>query len=88
MGKNLKTLALARIYEMHGLREDALTIYREVLLAQPESREAQLSIKRLMLEAPSFNAPNSAQLELFANPQTPEDTLQFQRWLLQWNSKI
>lgn len=87
-GDNLKSTALARIYEMQGLKEDALHIYREVLLAHPENKEAQMAIKRLMLEAKRFPEVNKAQKQLFTQPQSNEDIIQFQRWLLQWNSKI
>ncbi|MCH5313010.1 MAG: hypothetical protein J1E28_01235 [Helicobacter sp.] len=88
MAQSIKTLALAQIYEMQGLKEDALKIYREILLESPESKEAQRAIKRLMLVQKTFPPLNQEQKELFVNPKSPEDLIQFQRWLLQWKSKI
>ena len=32
MADSIKTLTLAQIYEMQGLKEDALKIYREIFL--------------------------------------------------------
>ena len=84
----MKSVALARIFEMQGLKEDALKIYREVLLTHPEDKEAQSAIKRLMLAQKHYPPSNEAQIALFVNPQTPQDSISFQRWLLQWNSKI
>ena len=46
MADSIKTLTLAQIYEMQGLKEDALKIYREILLESPENKEAQMAIKR------------------------------------------
>lgn len=88
MADSIKTLTLAQIYEMQGLKEDALKIYREILLESPENKEAQMAIKRLMLVQKHFPSPNLAKKELFVNPKSQEDLIQFQRWLLQWNSKI
>ncbi|TLE00694.1 tetratricopeptide repeat protein [Helicobacter japonicus] len=88
MADSIKTLTLAQIYEMQGLKEDALKIYREILLESPENKEAQMAIKRLMLVQKYFPPLNLAKKELFVNPKSQEDLIQFQRWLLQWNSKI
>ncbi len=41
-----------------------------------------------MLVQKHFPPTNQIQKELFVNPQSQEDSIQFQRWLLQWNSKI
>ena len=88
MAQTIKTIALARIYEMYGLKEDALNIYREILLESPESKEAQRAIKRLMLVQQTYPQGNHAQREFFINAQSQEDLIQFQRWLLRWTSKI
>ena len=82
---NIKSVALAHIYEMQGLKEDALRIYREILLQNPNNKEAQMAIKRLKIAQKHFPPTNEAQKELFTNPKSPEDLIQFQRWLMQWN---
>ena len=88
MANSIKTLSLARIYEMMGLKEDALKIYREILLERPENKEAQIAIKRLMLVQKHFPPVNEEQKHIFMELSTQEDILQFQRWLLRWTSKI
>ncbi|TLD97592.1 hypothetical protein LS71_002270 [Helicobacter jaachi] len=85
---SIKTTLLAQIYEMQGLKEDALKIYRDILSSEPDNREAQAAIERLLSTKRHFPSPNLAQLELFSNPRNEEDLLQFQRWLLEWTSKI
>lgn len=85
---SIKSIALARIYEMQGLKEDALTIYRDILLHDPSDKDAQHAIKYLMLEQSNFPHVNTARKEQFISPQSQDDRIQFQRWLFQWNSKI
>ena len=43
----MKTLTLASIYELQGLKSEALEIYKELLRANPENKEAKIAIKRL-----------------------------------------
>ncbi|RDU60429.1 tetratricopeptide repeat protein [Helicobacter marmotae] len=88
MADSIKTLTLAQIYEMQGLKEDALKIYREILLEHPDNKKAQTAIKRLMLEPKYAHLVNEEQKEFFSTLSSQEDILQFQRWLLKWNSKI
>ncbi|BAM32486.1 conserved hypothetical protein [Helicobacter cinaedi CCUG 18818 = ATCC BAA-847] len=85
---SIKSITLARIYEMHGLKEDALKIYREILLKEPNNKDAQQAIKYLMLTQNNFPQVNEMRKEQFLNPQSQDETIQFQRWLFQWNSKI
>lgn len=88
MSSSVKTLTFAYIYELYGLKEDALKIYRALLIEQPDSKEAQTAIKRLTLGSRQFPPTNQAQKQLFIDANTQEEIFQFQRWLLQWNSKI
>lgn len=82
--ENVKSTTLAFIYELYGLKDDALKIYREILLENPNDKESQAAIKRLMLAQKHFPPTNQAQKKLFTQPQSPQDLIQFQRWLLQW----
>lgn len=43
----MRTLTLASIYELQGLKNEALEIYKELLMANPENKEAKIAIKRL-----------------------------------------
>ena len=40
-----KTLTLASIYELQGFKEEALTIYEEILKKDPENFEAKQDLK-------------------------------------------
>ncbi|NPA81223.1 MAG: tetratricopeptide repeat protein, partial [Epsilonproteobacteria bacterium] len=43
----MKTLTLASIYELQGLKEEALEIYKEILKNDPDNQEAKIAVKRL-----------------------------------------
>lgn len=42
-----KTLALASIYELQGLKEQALEVYKSILTSDPHHKEALQGCKRL-----------------------------------------
>ena len=43
----MKTLTLASIYELQGLKSEALEIYKELLKKDSKNKEAKIAIKRL-----------------------------------------
>ena len=43
----MQTLTLANIYELQGLKEEALDIYKEVLKKDPSNSDAKIAIRRL-----------------------------------------
>ena len=43
----MQTLTLANIYELQGLKEDALEIYKEILKKDPSNADAKIAIRRL-----------------------------------------
>jgi len=43
----MKTLTLASIYELQGLKNEALEIYKALLRENPDNKEAKIAIKRL-----------------------------------------
>ena len=43
----MQTLTLANIYELQGLKEDALEIYKEILKKEPGNADAKIAIRRL-----------------------------------------
>jgi len=43
----MQTLTLANIYELQGLKEEALEIYKEVLKKDPSNTDAKIAIRRL-----------------------------------------
>lgn len=43
----MQTLTLANIYELQGLKEEALDIYKGVLKKDPSNSDAKIAIRRL-----------------------------------------
>ena len=58
----MKTLTLASIYELQGLKAEALEIYKELLMANPENKEAKIDRKSTRL--------NSSHLKLSRMPSS------------------
>ena len=43
----MQTLTLANIYELQGLKEEALEIYKEILKKDPNNSDAKIALRRL-----------------------------------------
>ncbi len=82
----MQTLTLANIYELQGLKEDALEIYEEILKKEPENIEARLAIKRLSGKRKVFEGVNKEMKEFFISMEDAVEYNEFERWLLKsWN---
>ena len=44
----MQTLTLANIYELQGLKEEALDIYKEILKKDPSNSDAKIAIRRTL----------------------------------------
>ncbi len=78
----VKTLTLASIYELQGLKSEALEIYRDILLSDPENTEARLAMKRLSGERRRFGGANDDMVEFFVKMDSKAEFLEFERWLV------
>ncbi len=82
----MKTLTLASIYELQGLKDEALEIYKEILQKDPDNKEAKIAIKRLSGIRKNFDGINEEMKEFFINMDSKPEFLEFERWLLKlWN---
>ncbi len=82
----MKTLTLASIYELQGLKDEALEIYKEILKKDPDNKEAKIAIKRLSGIRKNFDGTNEEMKEFFINMDSKPEFLEFERWLLKlWN---
>lgn len=82
----MKTLTLANIYELQGLKEEALDIYKEVLQNDPNNSEAKIAIRRLSGMRKSFLNVNNQMKDFFLKMDTEVEFNEFERWLLKsWN---
>ena len=82
----MNTLTLANIYELQGLKEEALNIYKEVLKKDPQNSDAKIAIRRLSGMRKKFLNVDSQMKEFFIKMDTEVEFNEFERWLLSsWN---
>lgn len=82
----MQTLTLANIYELQGLKEEALQIYQEILKKDPKNADAKIAIRRLSGMRKKFLGCNEQMKEFFINMEDPIEFNEFERWLLKlWN---
>ena len=82
----MQTLTLANIYELQGLKEEALDIYKEVLRTNPQNSDAKIAIRRLSGMRRKYLDVNQEMKEYFLKMDTEVEFNEFERWLLKtWN---
>jgi len=82
----MQTLTLANIYELQGLKEEALGIYKEILKKNPQNSEAKIAIRRLSGMRKKFLHVNTQMKDFFLKMDTDVEFKEFERWLLKlWN---
>jgi len=82
----MQTLTLANIYELQGLKEEALEIYQEILKKDPKNADAKIAIRRLSGMRKKFLGCNEQMKDFFINMEDPIEFNEFERWLLKlWN---
>lgn len=82
----MQTLTLANIYELQGLKEDALEIYKEILKKDPSNSDAKIAIRRLSGMRKKFLGVNNEMKAFFVQMDEEAEFIQFERWLLRaWN---
>lgn len=82
----MKTLTLANIYELQGLKDDALDIYKEILKKDPSNSDAKIAIRRLCGMRKKFLNVNTQMKDFFLKMDDEVEFYEFERWLLKiWN---
>lgn len=82
----MQTLTLANIYELQGLKEDALDIYKEILKKDPKNSDAKIAIRRLSGMRKKFLGVNNEMKAFFVQMDEEAEFIQFERWLMKaWN---
>ncbi|OYZ66174.1 MAG: hypothetical protein B7Y17_02075 [Sulfuricurvum sp. 24-42-5] len=82
----MQTLTLANIYELQGLKEEALEIYKEILKKDPTNSDAKIAIRRLSGMRKKFLGVNNEMKTFFVQMDEKAEFIQFERWLLRaWN---
>jgi len=77
----VKTLTLAQIYELQGLKSDALEIYKEILKKDPDNHEARVAIRRLSGIRRHFGNVNESMKRFFIEMDSEAEFAEFERWL-------
>ena len=78
---SVKTLTLASIYELQGIKDEAIEIYREILEQNPDNAEARAALKRLSGERRKFEGANREMVEFFVKMDSQAEFREFERWL-------
>jgi tetratricopeptide (TPR) repeat protein len=82
----MQTLTLANIYELQGLKEDALEIYKEILKKDPSNADAKIAVRRLSGMRKKFLGVNNEMKAFFVQMDDEAEFIQFERWLMRtWN---
>ncbi|SFV67829.1 FIG00469412: hypothetical protein [hydrothermal vent metagenome] len=82
----MQTLTLANIYELQGLKEEALDIYKAVLKKDPSNSDAKIAIRRLSGMRKKFLNINQEMKDYFLKMENEVEFNEFERWLLKaWN---
>ena len=82
----MQTLTLANIYELQGLKEEALDIYKEILKKDPSNSDAKIAIRRLSGMRKKFLHVDTQMKDFFLKMDTDIEFNEFERWLLKsWN---
>ncbi|MBL1244659.1 MAG: hypothetical protein COA39_009785 [Sulfurimonas sp.] len=82
----MQTLTLANIYELQGLKEEALDIYKAVLKKDPNNSDAKIAIRRLSGMRKKFLNVNQEMKDYFLKIENEVEFNEFERWLLKaWN---
>lgn len=78
----MQTLTLANIYELQGLKEEALNIYKEILKKEPSNSEAKIAVRRLCGMRKKFLGVDTDMKEFFIKMDSEVEFNEFERWLL------
>jgi len=82
----MQTLTLANIYELQGLKDEALEIYKEILKKDSKNSDAKIAIRRLSGMRRKFLGVNTQMKEFFVQMDDSVEYNEFERWLSKtWN---
>lgn len=82
----MNTLTLASVYELQGLKEEALEIYKEILKKDSNNKEAKVAIRRLSGIRKKFTGVNEEMKQFFVTMDSDVEFMEFERWLVKiWN---
>jgi hypothetical protein len=82
----MKKVTLAAFYELQGMKEEALEVYKDILMDDPTNKEAKGALRRLSGIRRQFSNVNEEMKDFFINMDSETEFIEFERWLLKlWN---
>ena len=78
----METVTLASIYELQGLTDEAIQMYKNILRNNPSNKEASMALKRLAGNKKRFKGVNKTMKDFFINMDNDIEYLEFERWLV------
>jgi hypothetical protein len=79
---SVKTLTLASIYELQGLKEEAIGIYQDILTKDSDNAEAKLALIRLSGNRRKFEGANKEMIDFFVRMDSEAELAEFERYLI------
>ncbi|WP_224315905.1 hypothetical protein [Campylobacter canadensis] len=78
----MRTITEAKIYEQQGLKDEALEIYKNILLKDKNNQAAKDAILRLSGAKIRSLELNNYMYDFFVNMQSEQEENEFKRWLI------
>ncbi len=78
----MKNLTLAEVYELQGLKDEALEIYKDMLNENPNNLDAKRGMKRVRGLREEFSGVDKKMLNFFIDMDTKSEFVEFERWLV------
>lgn len=76
------TITAASIYEAQGLKDEALEIYKQILIEDPGNKNATAALRRLSGFASKHANLNYEMLDFYLNIKSKAELNEFLRWLI------
>lgn len=78
----MNDITLASLFEIQGLKEKALEVYKNILKNDPQNKEAIAGIRRISGVRKKFRGVNEEMKQFFISMSTKDEFSEFERWLV------
>lgn len=72
---------MASVYEIRGMREKAVAIYRDILKENPSDKKAENNLRRIATRKVATKGINESMLLYFKKAKTKIELYELERWL-------
>lgn len=78
----MSDISLASLFEIQGLKDKALEVYKNILKNDPQNKEAIAGIRRISGVRKKFRGVNEDMKQFFVSMNTKDEFIKFERWLV------